>query len=55
MKFFRKSIRNALYSAPNFIEWFIVKNLDFFLVKTKKIFLEVTVTVFVESTSTECL
>ena len=28
MNFFRNSIRNAPYSAPNFIEWFIVKDLD---------------------------
>ena len=28
MKFFRNSIRNAPYRAPNFIEWLIVKDLD---------------------------
>ena len=28
MKFFRNSIRNAPYNVLNFIEWFIVKDLD---------------------------
>ena len=28
MEFFRNSIRYASYSVPNFIEWFIMKDLD---------------------------
>ena len=28
MKFFGNSIKNTPYSAPNFTEWFIVKDLD---------------------------
>ena len=69
MKFFRNSTRNAPYSATNFIEWFIVKDLDIRNVKycgshlkfvsftkTKKIiFLEVTMTIIGENTLTKCL
>ena len=33
MKFFKDSIRNAPYNAPNFIECFIVKDLDISNVK----------------------
>ena len=67
MKFFRNSIRNATYSAPNFIEWFTVKDFNInvkycdshkfcFFIKTKKmIFLEVTMTMIGEDTSTKCL
>ena len=65
MKFFRNSTRNAPYSAPNFIEWLIVKDLDIrnvkycgshsksvSFIKTKKIiFLEVTMTIIGENTS----
>ena len=69
MKFFRNSISNAPYSASNFVEWFIVKDLDiknvkyctsqlkffFFFNKTKNmIFLEVTVTIIGENTSIKC-
>ena len=69
MKFFRNSIRNAPYSAPNFIEWFILKELDikkvkycsshfklfFFLIKLKKfIFFKVAMTIG-ENTLIKCL
>ena len=60
---FRNSIRNALCSAPSFIEWFILKDLDIrnvkycsshlkfcFFIKTKKmIFLEVKMTIIGEN------
>ena len=66
MEIFRNSIRNASYSASNFIEWFIVKDLDirnvkcccshFFFIKTNKmIFPEVTMTIISENRSTKCL
>ena len=69
MKFFRNSIRNAPYHAPNFTEWFIVKDLDirkikhggshlkfFFFIKTKKmIFVEVSVTIIDENKLTKRL
>ena len=69
MEFFKNSIRNAPYSSPNFIKWFIVKDFDIeiwniaahiyrfvFFIKTKKmIFLEVAVTIIGENTSTKCL
>ena len=54
---------------PNFIEWFVVKDLDirnvkhcgshlkfcFFIKANKIMFLEVTVTIISENTSTKCL
>ena len=71
MKFFRHSIRNALCSVPNFIEWFIEEDLNirnvkycsshlkfffFFFIKTKEvIFPEVTMAIIVENTSTKYL
>ena len=70
MKFLRNSIGNAPYNAPNFIEWFIVKDWDirnvkycgshlkgfFFFIKTRKmVFLEVTVTIIDENASRKCL
>ena len=68
MKFFRNSIRNAPYSAPNFTEFhcegFGLKKCEilqltfevFFFIKTKKmIFLEVTMTTIGKNTSTKCL
>ena len=62
MNLFRNSIRSTSYSAANFIEWFIVKDLDIRNVKhrgslkqKKKMFLEETMTIISENTSTKYL